>query len=214
MNIYYLDLVGVSVFAISGSLAAGRKGLDWVGVVTLAVVTSLGGGTIRDVLLNRQSVFWIADTAYLWVAITSAVVTIIYVRFLKPPVNSLLIADALGLALFAIVGAQIAETQIDDPLVVVVMGVLTGVAGGVIRDVLTSEIPLVFRSTEPLYSVAALGGVVLYVVLQNIGVDKESAALFGISLTAIFRFAAIFWKVKLPAVHVSEDKPSANENVR
>lgn len=111
MIIYYLGLLGVAVFAISGALAAGRKGLDWVGVVVLAVVTSVGGGTIRDVLLNRQTIFWIEDPSYLWVALAASFFTIAYVRFFKPPTDALLFADALGLALFTIVGAQIAEAE-------------------------------------------------------------------------------------------------------
>lgn len=189
MIIYILSLLGVAVFAISGALAAGRKGLDWVGVVALAVVTSLGGGTIRDILLNRKAIFWIEDPAYLWIIFPAACFTIAYVRFLKPPMNALLIADALGLALFTIVGAQVAEAENAAALVVIVMGILTGVAGGVIRDVLSSEIPLLFRSTETLYSVAALGGVLVYLLLQEAGLNRrrrDSVFLFTLSLFFVF----------------------------
>lgn len=205
MIIYYLGLLGVAVFAISGALAAGRKGLDWVGVVVLAVVTSVGGGTIRDVLLNRQTIFWIEDPSYLWVALAASFFTIAYVRFFKPPTDALLFADALGLALFTIVGAQIAEAEGVSTLIVIVMAILTGVAGGVIRDVLTSEIPLLFRSTETLYSVAALGGVLVYLLLQEFGLDKTFASLLGIAFVAILRFLAIIYKIRLPAFHVSEE---------
>lgn len=198
MIIYYLGLLGVSVFAISGSLAAGRKGLDWVGVVVLATVTALGGGTLRDLLLNRETIFWVQDTMYLWVTFVSSCLTILYVKFFRPPDNALLIADALGLALFSILGAQIAEAMGSSSLVIIVMGILTGVAGGVIRDVLTGEIPLVFRPTETLYSVAALGGIIFYVLLQMIGVERNSASVCGISMVAALRFAAIFWKIRIP----------------
>ncbi len=205
MIIYYLGLLGVAVFAVSGSLAAGRKGLDWVGVVVLAIVTSLGGGTIRDVLLNRQAIFWIENPSYLWIAFASSCLTILYVRFLRPPMNALLIADALGLALFSIVGAQIAEFESSSTIVIIVMGILTGVAGGVIRDVLTSEIPLLFRSTETLYSVAALGGILFYLLIQAFGVDRTIASFCGVGLGAALRFSAIFWKIRLPAFLVSAD---------
>lgn len=202
--IYILGQIGVAVFAISGAIAAGRKGLDWVGVLTLATATSLGGGTIRDLLLNRESVFWIADTTYLWVNIAAASFTIAYTKFLPPPAHSLRIADALGLALFTIVGAQIAEAEGAAPLVVVVMAVLTGVAGGVIRDVLTREIPLIFRSSETVYSVTSLGGVLAYLGLQQLGLEKQYASLIGIILVATFRFLAIAFKVKLPAFHITQ----------
>jgi uncharacterized membrane protein YeiH len=203
--IHGLNLLGVAVFAISGALAAGQKGLDWVGVVALAVVTSIGGGTLRDVLLNRDAVFWIADPSYLWVILCAAVLTIVYVHFFRIPANALRIADALGLALFTILGAQIAEAEGAPAPIVVVMGILTGVAGGMLRDVLLREVPPVFRPTEELYSVAALGGVLLYLFLQAINVPAIIAALFGIVLVAGLRLAAVIWKIRLPAFHVSPD---------
>ncbi|MCB1774818.1 MAG: trimeric intracellular cation channel family protein [Gammaproteobacteria bacterium] len=203
--IHAFDLLGVAVFAISGALAAGQKGLDWVGVVALAVVTSIGGGTLRDVLLNRDAVFWIADPTYLWVILGAAVVTIVHVRFLPVPANALRIADALGLALFSVLGAQIAEAEGASVVVVIVMGILTGVAGGIIRDVLIREVPLVFRPTEELYSVAALGGVLCYLLLKTLAVPASVAAIFGIMLVAGLRLAAVIWKIRLPAFHVSVD---------
>jgi uncharacterized membrane protein YeiH len=201
--IYYLGLVGVAVFAVSGALAAGRKKLDWVGVVVLGTVTSLGGGTIRDVLLNRYPIFWVANTSYLWVAVAASLLTILCYQYLRSPKQALLIADALGLALFTILGAQVAELAGASPVVVAVMGVLTGVAGGVIRDVLSSEIPLVFRSSETLYSIAALTGAIVYLVAQGIGIETGAASLLGIAVVAGVRFAAIFWDLRLPAFHVS-----------
>jgi len=205
MVVYYLGLLGVAVFAISGALAAGRRGLDWVGVLVLALVTSVGGGTIRDILLNRETIFWIADPTYIWVVFAASVFTIIYVRFFKPPKNSLQFADALGLALFTILGAHIAEAEGASTLIVIIMAILTGVAGGVIRDVLTSEVPLLFRSTETIYSVAALGGVLVYLSLQALSVDNTIASLLGITFVAALRFLAIIYQIKLPAFHVPKE---------
>jgi uncharacterized membrane protein YeiH len=200
-----LGLIGVAVFAISGGLAAGRKGLDWVGVVSLGTVTALGGGTLRDLLLDRDEIFWIGDTSYLWVAIVSSVLTIFGFHHIGSPNTALRTADALGLALFTVLGAQIAELEGASPLVVVIMAVLTGVAGGAIRDTLASEIPLVFRSTETLYSVAALGGVLAYLAAQELGFPRAPASLSGVAAAAGIRFAAIFWDLRLPAFHVSEE---------
>jgi uncharacterized membrane protein YeiH len=111
MVLYLLSLLGVGVFAASGALAAGRKGFDWIGVVVIAGVTAVGGGTIRDVLLDRHPIFWIADPLQLVVILAAAALTLVYVRFRKPPWTALLSADALGLALFSISGAQVAEQR-------------------------------------------------------------------------------------------------------
>jgi len=109
MILYALDLLGVAVFAISGALAAGRKGLDLLGVVVIAAITAVGGGTLRDLLLGRHPIFWIEDVTYLVVIVVAAALTLVYVRLRSPPGRALLVADAMGLALFAISGAQVAE---------------------------------------------------------------------------------------------------------
>src|SRR5690242_3583815 len=107
MILYILDLLGVAVFAASGTIAAGRKRMDLLGAVVIATVTGIGGGTIRDVLLDRHPVFWIADPTYLMVSLAAAALTLLYIRMLEPPRVSLLIADAFGLGLFTIIGAQV-----------------------------------------------------------------------------------------------------------
>ncbi|MBD5780187.1 trimeric intracellular cation channel family protein [Pelagicoccus sp. NFK12] len=195
---YYLGQVGVAVFAISGALAADRKGSDWVGVLCLAAATGLGGGSLRDLLLRRESVFWIADTTYLWVVIAATAFTIFWVRFFKPPTNALLYADALGLAMFSIVGAKIAESSGVAAIIVVLMGVITGVAGGILRDVLANEIPLIFRASEPIYSVSSALGIIAYLGLKTFGCPPQLATLSGVAIIAATRFAAIIWKIKLP----------------
>jgi uncharacterized membrane protein YeiH len=191
-----LEMLGVAVFAISGALAAGRKSLDLIGVVVTATVTAIGGGTIRDVLLDRHPVFWIADTANLWVIFAAALVTVLYSRRWSPPERSLAVADALGLALFTISGAQIAETAGLHGVVVVIMGTLTGVAGGVIRDVLTAEIPMIMRR-GPIYATACIAGVAVYLLLEML-IPRDVAALAGMASIAALRLAAILWKVTVP----------------
>jgi hypothetical protein len=110
-TLHVLSLLGVAVFAASGALSAGRKRFDLVGVFVLAVVTAVGGGTLRDLLLDRHPVFWIRETAHVWTALAAAALTVVYVRFRRPPWAALLVADALGLALFTILGAQVAEER-------------------------------------------------------------------------------------------------------
>src|SRR4051794_17974289 len=168
MTLYLLSLLGVAVFAASGALAAGRKGFDWVGVVVVAAVTAVGGGTIRDLLLDRHPVFWVADPVQLVVVLAAAALTLAYVRFRKPPWTALLVADALGLALFSISGARVAEQRGLPGIIVVVMGTITGSAGGVLRDLLSGEVPLLLRQSE-LYATAAVAGIMVYLIAQRGG---------------------------------------------
>lgn len=197
MLLYVIDLIGVGVFAITGALAAGRKRLDLIGVLVLALVTAIGGGTIRDVLLDRHPIVWLADPAYLIVIVASAFATMAYVRWRPPPEAALLIADALGLALFSVAGAQIAQRAGIPAAGGVALGTITGAAGGALRDVLTAEIPLVFKPGT-LYATAAIAGTSGYFVLDALGVPRQSAALIGMAIVALLRLAAIWWRLKLP----------------
>lgn len=200
---YLFNLLGVFVFGISGALAAGKKRLDLLGVAALAAVTAIGGGTLRDLLLDRHPIFWIRDPGQLAAILAGAAFAVVWVRFRHPPDRALLIADALGLAFFAISGAQLAELRGHGGGIVVLMGVMTGVAGGVLRDVLTAEVPLVFRPGS-LYATAAIGGVTLYLLLQWIGLPRDAAAVAGMGSIVALRFAAILWGLSLPTFEVPE----------
>jgi uncharacterized membrane protein YeiH len=202
--IQVLEFIGVGVFAVSGALAAGRKSLDLLGVVVIATVTAIGGGTIRDVLLDRHPVFWIAEPMNLYVILGASLLTVAYTRRFEPPDRGLAYADALGLALFAISGAQIAEALGHSPSIVVLMGTITGVAGGVLRDVLTAEIPLILRRGR-FYATAAIAGTVLYLVLE-VFVARPIAALGGMSAIAALRIAAIHWDLSLPVYTVRGER--------
>jgi uncharacterized membrane protein YeiH len=201
-----LELLGVAVFAVSGVLAAGRKGLDVLGIAVIAVVTAIGGGTLRDLLVNRHPIFWIADTTHLWVILGATAVTLGYVRFWIATRRALLVADALGLAFFTIAGVQITEQAGYSDLIAVLMGTITGVAGGVFRDVLTAEIPLVMRPGR-LYATAAIVGAASYLLLEGLHVPSDVAALAGMGVIAVLRLAAILWRLELPVVHLPEDDP-------
>jgi uncharacterized membrane protein YeiH len=203
---YLLELLGVAVFAVSGVLAAGRKGLDVLGVAVIAVVTAIGGGTLRDLLLDRHPIFWIANTTHLWVILGATAVTVGYVRFWIATRRALLVADALGLAFFTIAGVQITEQAGYSDLIALLMGTITGVAGGVFRDVLTAEIPLVMRPGR-LYATAAIVGAASYLLLEGLHVPSEVAALAGMGVIAGLRLAAILWRLELPAVRLPEDDP-------
>ncbi len=194
--LHAIELFGVAVFAVSGALAAGRRSFDLLGVMVIATVTATGGGTLRDLLLDRSPVFWIGDTTYLYASIVAAGLTVIYARYRHPPDRFILIADALGLALFSISGAQIAENAGFDGIVVVIMGTLTGAAGGMLRDVLCAEVPLILRRSR-IYATAAIIGIIVYLALQPF-FDRTLAALLGMASIASLRLAAIIWDWTLP----------------
>jgi uncharacterized membrane protein YeiH len=199
---HVLDLVGVAVFAVSGALAAGRTGLDLLGVVVIAALTAVGGGTLRDVLLDRHPIFWIADPAYVVVIGVSALLTVVWVRAHPPPGTALLVADAIGLGLFAMSGAQVAEAARVSPVIVVLMGTMTGVAGGVLRDVLCGRIPLVLQ--RDLYATAAIAGVSLYLATEAVGVGRPAAFAAGMVVVIALRLLAIAWGLQLPVFRVPE----------
>ncbi|WP_445232904.1 trimeric intracellular cation channel family protein [Duganella rhizosphaerae] len=197
MLFYILDLIGVAVFAASGTLAAMASHLDLLGIMVLAAMTAIGGGTVRDLLLNRHPVFWIEDPKPLLVIVASAVFTIVWVQVLPVPTDALLIADALGLALFAMSGAKVAEAQGCRALIVILMGTLTGVGGGLVRDILAAKVPLILR--QDIYATAAIAGILLYILLKKAGMPPRWA--FGVGLVAIVvvRLLAIQLGLRLPS---------------
>jgi uncharacterized membrane protein YeiH len=199
-----IEFAGVAVFAASGALAAARKNLDLLGMMVIATVTAIGGGTVRDLLLDRP-VFWIVRDADLYAILAAALATVVYTRRFHPPDRALAVLDALGLAFFTISGAQIAENLEHSGVVVVLMGTLTGVAGGMIRDVLTAEIPLILRKGQ-IYATAAIAGAVLYLVLQAV-MDRTIAAYLGMACIAALRLGAIAWNWTLPVFHLPGERP-------
>ncbi|HUR87607.1 MAG TPA: trimeric intracellular cation channel family protein [Ramlibacter sp.] len=203
MNLELVDYLGVAVFAASGALAAARKNLDVLGLVVIGTVTAIGGGTLRDVLLDRV-VFWIAHPSHLYVILFAALATVVWTRRFDPPQRALAVLDAFGLAFFSISGAQIAEGLEHKGVVVVVMGTLTGVAGGVMRDVLTGEIPLIFRKGQ-IYATAAIVGAVVYLLLQG-PIARDIAAFVSMFVVAAIRLAAIAWNWTLPVFTLPERK--------
>lgn len=203
--LYLFGLVGAAVFAVSGALAAGRKKFDLLGVVVIALVTAIGGGTLRDVLLDRHPIAWLADPAYLAVILASALLTLVYVRFRQPPRMSLQIADALGLALFTISGTQIAEQAGLPGMAAVVLGAVTGSFGGLMRDILSAEVPLLLRQSD-LYATAAIAGSTIYLILEGLGVERAPASFAGMATVFAVRLAAILWRLRLPVFDLPDDR--------
>lgn len=203
MLIYLLQLAAVAACASSGTLVAGKKNLDLIGVMVISVATAVGGGTVRDVLLDRNPVFWLADNTYVLVSLAAGLLTWAYTRRWPPPHRLLLTVDALGLALFTVAGIQIAQQAGQTQIVCLIMGVITGAAGGVVRDVLCGEIPLIFRRGELYASASALGGM-LYLVLAWLSVGTDINTLITATLIFLLRMAALRWGWHLPVYKLRE----------
>ena len=199
--VYFADLFGIAIFAITGVLAARGKQIDLFGVMVLALATSLGGGTLRDLALNAHPLIWIADPMLIWTAVGAALLTFGYCRFLQMPRRALLVFDAAGLALFAIAGAEKAMALGFSPTIAVIMGISTGCAGGVIRDVLTGKIPGILQHEE-FYATCALIGCVFYVLMQG-HLDPNLLALISMAVIFLVRLLAIYAGIRLPVFVVA-----------
>lgn len=195
-----LDFIGTAVFAVTGALAAGHKRMDVFGVAVLGGVTALGGGTLRDVILGVQPVFWVADTRYLTVAAAASIVTFFAARHRSRHEHTykkaLLYADALGLATFTVIGFQQGFEQTGTYSIGMVMGVMTGVVGGMLRDVLAGDVPLILR--REVYASASLGGAAFYALLLSIGAPGVLAALAAALVTLLIRLVALRKNLALP----------------
>jgi len=194
--LYWIGLAAVAVSALTGVLDAGRKNMDLVGAVMVGSATALGGGTVRDVLLDRP-VFWISDQTYLLVAFATTMIIFFAVRGLKLAPRLFLIPDAIGLALFTIAGTQVALEWHAPWLVASLLGVITGVVGGVLRDVLCNEVPLIFVRGE-LYASAAWAGALALVGLQYFGVSSVIAAWVGMAVVLTARLLGMTFRITLP----------------
>jgi uncharacterized membrane protein YeiH len=194
--IWGLDLAGVAVFAASGALAASRKQMDVVGFVLIATVTGVGGGTIRDVLLGVAPVFWITAPAYLVLCAAVAVLLFFAAPFLESRFRALLWADAAGLAVFCVIGAERALAAGAPIIVAVLMGMITATFGGLVRDVLCAEVPLILR--REIYATAAAAGAAVYAGLHLLGVARPATVLAAFVVGFAIRAVAIAFGLSLP----------------
>jgi uncharacterized membrane protein YeiH len=203
--LHWLDLAGVAVFAISGALEAARKQLDLVGFLFVAAVTGIGGGTLRDVLLDRGPVFWVHEPRYLWVTSAAAVVTFLVAPHIQRRATVLLWADALGMAVFCVLGARTALDAGAGPEVAVLMGTMTATFGGLIRDVVCTETPLLLK--REIYATAAAAGAALLVAGDALGLPDALAMGLGLALAFAIRGLALAWGLSLPVYRPRPARP-------
>ena len=202
------DYAGTAVFAATGVLASSRRRMDWIGAMVLAVVTATGGGTLRDLLAGQLPVFWIRQPLYLWFAVGTALLMLPVLHLIRFPERALLLPDAIGLALYTWIGCEKVHQLGLPGIVVVVLGVMTGTAGGMIRDVLSAQVPFILQKGE-LYAAASIPGAVLYVMLQHLDFPTRWIAAACMLTVLILRLAAIQWNLTVPILVAAPAKDSS-----
>ena len=199
----FLDWFGICVFALSGALVASRKQMDIVGFSLLGCATGIGGGTVRDVVLGLQPVFWVQKPAYLLTCVFVASAAFFAVHLVQSRMRFVVWSDAVGLALFSVTGAEITLSSGAGPTIAIAMGVATATLGGIIRDVLGGEVPIILR--REIYATAALLGASVFVGGLQLGVDKDMALVAGFLAAFALRSAAIIRDLSLPVFNRAND---------
>ena len=194
------EIIGTVAFALSGLIEAARKKLDLVGMIMVSGLAAFGGGTLRDVLLDRRPFFWSENSIWVWFLIAVCVVALLFMRarHLEPTQRAMQWPDAIGLGFFAAGGTQLALTAQVPAIIAVIMGVVTAIFGGVLRDIVVNEIPKAFSDHIP-YSVIAFTGGWVVVVLNYLMVEAFVAVAIGAILTIVLRILALFFGWRLPS---------------
>ena len=183
-----IDYVGTAVFAISGALAGMKRGFDPFGVFIMALVTAIGGGTIRDLLLGATPVAWMLNPSYVYTIIGAVAFTYLFRRHMRKLRRSMFLFDTIGIALYTILGLQKALTFELGPVIAIMLGVVSATFGGVVRDVLSSEVPLIFR--KEIYASACLIGAILFVLIDS-WLGQVPGMVTAIIVVFLIRFLAV-----------------------
>jgi uncharacterized membrane protein YeiH len=202
--LHVLLLVAVTAQAMTAALAAGRRSMDWFGVGMLGSVTALGGGSLRDMLLGHYPLLWVENPSYLLLTAGAALVTIMFARVVHRLHLAFLVLDAIGLVVFTMAGCNVALQMHQSLMIVIVAGMITGCAGGVLRDILCNDVPLLFRS-ELYASISVVTGVV-YVATLGMGLNHEVATTLAFAVGLTFRLLAIRFKWEMPKFVFTDER--------
>jgi len=194
--LFIIDVLGTFSFAVSGAFLAMQKKLDPFGVLVLSFVTAIGGGTLRDILIGNLPVGWLRNETATIVIFSSAIATMIFGRFLKQFTTTLFLFDALGLGLFTIIGIELGIEKNFSTGICIALGTITACFGGVIRDVLLNDVPLLFR--KEIYAMACIAGGLIYFLLSKINLDENISKTICILLIFAIRVIAVRYKISLP----------------
>ncbi len=196
--IYSLDLIGTFAFALSGALVAERKSFDIFGVVIIAFVTAVGGGMLRDVLIDAHPINWIGDLNYMWIIALAVVVMYLFKSRIAPWAKTFFIFDTVGLGVFTLIGVEKALNYGLNPVPAVIMGMITACFGGVIRDVLTNQVPLIFK--KEIYASACLVGGIVYLLTRLMDLPENMQAISTVGVVILIRTVSVKYKLELPKI--------------
>lgn len=203
MNLYLtIDILGTIAFSISGVLTAMHKRLDLFGIFIIAFVTAVGGGTLRDVLL-KVDITWMQEMTYVYVIFGAAVIAIIFRKKLNYVRKSLFLFDTIGIALYTLVGIEKGIQMGLHPIICIFLGTMSACFGGVIRDILCNEIPIIFR--KEIYATACILGGIFYFLLSYTPLDSNWVVIISGSIVITVRLFAVRYKLSLPSVYSKED---------
>lgn len=198
--LYLLDMVGIIACAIAGTLLAQHKGFDIAGCILVSMVNAIGGGTLRDMALDRHPLFWMTDLNYVIVITVTSLVLQIFFHLYHKIDNALKLFDAIGLAAFSVIGFKVALTQGMSPLIAIMMGVWTAIIGGMLRDIICNEIPLVLQ--REIYITASIAGSVTYLCLQYVGVSAGINEFIMLFVIFAVRMLALRFDWHLPSIRL------------
>ncbi len=196
--IYGLDLIGTFAFAISGALIASKKDFDLFGVIIIAFVTAVGGGMLRDLLIDAHPINWIGDMNYIWTILTAVIFTYLFKSKIAPLSKTLFLFDTVGIGVFTVLGLQKGLTFELHPFIALIMGMVSAVFGGILRDVLTNEVPLIFK--KEIYASACLSGGLLYLLVSRFIDNSSVTFVIGMMTVIIVRLIAVRYHLQLPKI--------------
>ncbi|MBC8753819.1 trimeric intracellular cation channel family protein [Kordia sp. YSTF-M3] len=199
MLIYVLDIIGTFAFAISGVLIAMQKRMDVFGIFIIAFVTAVGGGTLRDVLIGKTPVGWMNDLNYGYTITLAVIISIIFKNKLNRLRTSLFLFDTIGLGVFTIIGVEIGISANLHPIICIALGTISASFGGVIRDILCNEIPVIFR--KEVYATACILGGITFFVLRYFNLKEDLIYIFTAAMVISIRLLVVKFRIQLPSVY-------------
>lgn len=198
----YISIAGAFAFAVSGALTAMTKRFDAFGVFIIAFATAVGGGSLRDVFVNEQAVFWLIHPEYMYFIIVGTVFAILFRKYLGYLRKTLLLFDTFGLALYTIIGVEIGIQNGLSGISCVALGTITGTFGGVVRDILVNDIPLIFR--KEIYATISILGGSMYFLMHQLWSESTYLQLVPIGLIIILRLAVVHFKISFPTIYYDQ----------
>ena len=196
--VYVIDILGTFAFAISGALVASKKEFDLFGVIILAFVTAVGGGMLRDVLIDAHPINWIGDLNYIYTILSAVVFTFLFKSKIAPLRKTFFLFDTIGISVFTLLGLQKGLSFNLPAIVAIIMGMVSAVFGGVIRDVLSREVPLIFK--KEIYASACLSGGLIYLLLRQTPINDNLNFIISAIVIIVIRTVSVVYKLELPKI--------------